>query len=355
MTKRVMIMAGGTGGHVYPALAVAERLRAADVDIVWIGTKAGLEARVVPAAGIPIAWINVKGLRGKGLFGWLLAPIRVARAAFEAARVIRKQRPDAILGMGGFVSGPGGLVARLFGTPLLIHEQNAVAGLTNRVLSRIATRVFTGFPNTLARGEFVGNPVRQAFVDVRRRGREESTDTSLRLLVVGGSQGARALNEVVPDAVADVANHLDVFVRHQSGRGARTALVEAYRQVAVDADVEEFIDDMADAYAKTDVVICRAGAMTVAEIAAASVAAIFVPYPYAVSDHQTANARYLVDRGGAYLIDEANLDANGLAARLLELGREPERRQRMGEQAALLAKIGATTDIADACLEVMHA
>jgi len=353
--KRLMIMAGGTGGHVYPALAVADLLRQRQVEIVWLGTQYGLEARAVPAAGYPIEWIHVKGLRGKGLAGWLLSPYRILRASAEALMVIRRRRPDALLGMGGFVSGPGGLVARLLRLPLMIHEQNAIAGLTNRGLSRLATRVFTGFPQVLGRAEHLGNPLRQGFIDNAGSVDSKIEDRKVRLLVVGGSLGARALNEVVPQALSLMQSDARPEVHHQSGRGSGVELESVYEELGVEAAVDEFIDDMAGAYRWADVVVCRAGAMTVAEVSAAGVAALFVPFPHAVGDHQTANARYLADQDAALVIQQSDLEAPVLANELRRLVDSPELIVAMGQRARSLARLSATQDIADACWEVMHA
>lgn len=353
--KTLMIMAGGTGGHVYPALAVAALLRDRGIEIIWLGTRNGLEASAVPAQGFPIEWINVKGLRGKGLLGWLISPALIAKACFEASRIIRRHRPDALLGMGGFVSGPGGLVAWIMRLPLLIHEQNAIAGLTNRGLSRFAARVFSGFPGVLPRAEHLGNPVRQEFIDIANKREYGRENRPLRLLVVGGSQGAVALNEVVPAAIAQMDKALRPTLRHQSGRARADTVRQAYQQHAVEAQVDEFIDDMACAYAWADVVVCRAGAMTVAEVSVAAVAAIFVPFPYAVGDHQSANARYLSDNDAAILVDQSALTPARLSAELNALAEQPERIQQLGSRARELAPVNATTAIAQACMEVLHA
>lgn len=353
--KKLMIMAGGTGGHVYPALAVAQVLRDRGVEIVWLGTRNGLEARAVPAQDFPIEWISVKGLRGKGLLGWLISPVLIARAAMEARRVIRRQRPDALLGMGGFVSGPGGLVAWAMRLPLMIHEQNAIAGLTNRGLSRFARRVFAGFPGVLPRAEHVGNPLRQEFIDIAARAPARVEADRLRLLVVGGSQGAMALNEVVPAALAQMDSQLRPQIRHQCGRSRAEAVQQTYKDVSVTAQVDEFIDDMAGAYGWADIVVCRAGAMTVAEVSVAAVAAVFVPFPHAVGDHQSANARYLADKQAAILIDQSDLNPARLCAELTRLAQQPDRVVELGVRARDLARLEATDDIADACMEVLHA
>ncbi len=326
MTGGVLIMAGGTGGHVFPALAVARRLVAAQIEVAWLGTRAGLEAKVVPAAALPIKmeWIAIRGLRRKGLLGWLLAPLTVGLAMWQAWRALRRRKPGVVLSFGGFVSGPGSLVAKLRHTPLIIHEQNALPGFTNRVLAPFANHVLTGFPGAfgeLTAARHVGNPVRPeiaalAAPDRRYAGRSGR----LRLLVVGGSQGAQVFNEVIPAALGALPEELRPDVWHQSGRGRAKRVEAAYRLGHAPARVAEFIDDMAQAYAWADLVLCRAGAMTVAELAAAGLASILVPYPHAVDDHQTANARFLSERGAAILIPQDEFHPGQLRALFAELG-----------------------------------
>lgn len=349
MKPTVLIMAGGTGGHVFPALAVAEVLRASDYRVVWLGTRAGIEARLVPAAGIEIEWLPVGGLRGKGRLALVLAPFRLLRAAYTALGVFRRVRPAAVLGMGGFASGPGGVVAWLMRRPLVVHEQNAIAGVTNRLLARIARRVLVAFPGALAdvaREEVAGNPVRDAVTRLDPpEQRFESRDGPLRVLVLGGSLGARALNEIVPQAVRE--SGLSVEVHHQCGRGDAASVQEAYGNT--NATVTPFIDDMAAAYAWADVAICRAGAMTVFELAAAGLGAILVPYPFAVDDHQTANARYLADAGAAVVLQERDMDPASLAALLRELANR-ERLRDMAVRARERAQPEATRKLAGACM-----
>ena len=314
----ILIMAGGTGGHVYPALAVAQWLRDRSCEVVWLGTRRGLESRVIPAAGIPIEWVKVSGLRGKGIGTLILAPFRLLQALWQSLRVMWKHRPAAVLGMGGFVSGPGGLAAFLTRRPLVIHEQNAVAGLTNRLLARLARVVLQAFPGSFkasTNAETVGNPVRKEIAaidppEVRMRNRSGPP----RLLVLGGSQGALALNETVPAALALLAENKRPLVRHQAGERTLDVTQEAYRRHGVEADVTAFIEDMAGAYAWADLVVCRAGALTVAEISAAGLPAIFVPFPAAVDDHQTANARPMADAGAALVVQQKDLDDASLAA-----------------------------------------
>lgn len=351
--SRVIIMAGGTGGHVYPALAVAQELRTRGHDVVWMGTPGSFEARVVPQHGIPMEFVRVSGLRGKGLLKLFLAPLLIARALLDAWAVLRKQKPDAALGMGGFAAGPGGVVAALWGVPLVIHEQNAAPGLTNRWLARIAQRVLEAFPGTFPRAETVGNPVRAAIQALPPPAQRFSgRNGPLRLLVIGGSQGARALNERVPQALALLVAAERPEVRHQAGRTLDVAR-EAYTRSKVPASVEQFIEDMAAAYAWADLVICRAGASTVAELAAAGCASVLVPFPSAVDDHQTANAQHLVRAGAAVLIQERDLAPEKLAATLRELAGRA-RLQTMASAARSAAWVGAEKKIADAVLEAVR-
>jgi len=350
MTAPVMIAAGGTGGHVFPALAVAEVLRAWQVPVVWLGTRAGLEARVVPAAGIDMEWLDVGGLRGKGLGTRLRAPFVLARAAWQAARALRRHRPRALLGLGGFAAGPGGLVARGLRCPLVIHEQNAVAGLTNRVLARVAQRVLEAMPGTFAaprRAEATGNPVRAAICDLSAPAtRFAARSGAPRVLVLGGSQGARALNERVPEALACLAADERPAVLHQCGERHLETARAKYAEAGLDATVVAFIDDMAAAYAEADLVIARAGAMSVWELAAAGVGSLLVPLPHAVDDHQTVNARWLADAGGAVVVPEGELDAARLAAELAALLGDRDGLQDRAERARALARPEAATTVA---------
>ena len=319
-SRPILVLAGGTGGHVYPALAVAQALRQQSCEIVWLGTHAGLESRVVPAAGIEMEWISVKGLRRKGAISIVLAPLQLLLALMQSLRVILKHKPALVLGMGGFVSGPGGLAAWLLRRPLVIHEQNAVAGLTNRLLARLARVVLQAFPGSFSsnvKTETVGNPVRAdiaALEDpaVRYAGREGP----LRLLVLGGSQGALALNKVVPAALALLSDELRPIVRHQAGERTIAEAQAAYDAHNIDVELQPYIEDMAEAYAWADLVVCRAGALTVAELSAAGLPAIFVPFPSAVDDHQTANARPMTDAGAAALMPEKDLSDETLAGLL---------------------------------------
>jgi UDP-N-acetylglucosamine--N-acetylmuramyl-(pentapeptide) pyrophosphoryl-undecaprenol N-acetylglucosamine transferase len=350
-----MIMAGGTGGHVFPALATARVLRSRGFDIVWLGTRRGIEARLVPAEGIPVEWLSVSGLRGKGGLALAAAPFRLGVALVQAIRAVRKHAPQVVLGAGGFASGPGGVAAWLLRRPLVVHEQNAVAGLTNRILARLAKRVLEGFPGSFGPGvkaERVGNPVRPEITAIapperRYAGREGR----VRLLVFGGSQGAQRLNAVVPAAIAELPIELRPEVLHQTGNRGLEDTVKAYGSRGIEADVRPFIDDMAGAYGWADLAVCRSGALTVAELAAAGVPAILVPFPAAVDDHQTRNAQFVVNAGAAVLLPESELTPMSLAAalrELLEAGRP--RLARMAQSARVTAITDADQRLADACV-----
>jgi len=352
---RVLIMAGGTGGHVFPALAVATWLLARGVAVTWMGTRAGLEATLVPKAGIPVEWIEVSGLRGKGLSRKLRTPLMLGRALWQAGAILRRLRPRVVLGMGGFASGPGGMMARWLGIPLVVHEQNAIAGMTNRWLSRFASQALEAFPQTFPparRAITVGNPVRQSIADLpppeeRWAGRGGRP----RLLVLGGSQGARALNQMVPQALALFGADDRPEVWHQAGGQLHEAAETAYRDAGVTARLTPFIEDMAEAYGWADLVLCRAGALTIAELAAAGVGAVLVPFPFAVDDHQTANARFLEQGGAALIRQQTELDAGRLAATLRELLGDRARLLNMAIAARRLAKMNAAEQVARACLE----
>jgi UDP-N-acetylglucosamine--N-acetylmuramyl-(pentapeptide) pyrophosphoryl-undecaprenol N-acetylglucosamine transferase len=353
--KAVMIMAGGTGGHVYPALAVAAELGPAGAAVTWLGTRRGLEARVVPQAGIPLDFITIAGLRGKGIPTALAAPFRLLRALLQSLVAIRRRRPDVVLGMGGFAAGPGGLAAWLLRKPLVIHEQNAVPGLTNRLLARLARRVLEAFPGsfpTAVPAEHVGNPVRRVVLEVPPPEQRVATRLgALRLLVLGGSQGAQALNRVVPAALGRKGDPGAVDVWHQAGVGHLEATQAWYREEEVTGRVVGYIEEMAEAYAWADVVLCRAGAMTIAELSAVGVASILVPLPHAVDDHQTRNARYLADPGAAILLPQSDLDAPRLASLLKELAASRERLTSMARTARALARPDAARQVANTCLE----
>ena len=309
MTGPVLILAGGTGGHIFPGLAVAQALRARDVPVAWLGAHGGMETRLVPPAGVPLETIAVAGLRGKGALSLLTAPFRVLRAVWQALAVLRRLRPRAVVSFGGYAAGPGGLAAWLLRRPLLVHEQNRAPGLTNRVLSKVARRVLCGFPDSFAGGigETVGNPVRAAIAAIPPPAERLAVARQpVRLLVLGGSQGANALNVGVPGVLARFARDTMPAIRHQCGERHAANAQQAYAAAGVDASVEPFIADMAGAYAWADVVVCRAGALTLAELCAAGVPSVLVPFPAAVDDHQTRNAEYLVERGAARLVPEGD-------------------------------------------------
>ena len=353
-TAPVMILAGGTGGHIFPGIAVARALQARDVPVVWLGSSHGLETRLVPEAGIRLRTIAIAGLRGKGAAGWALAPLRLGRALWNAAGVIREEAPRSVLSFGGFAAGPGGLAAWLLRRPLLVHEQNRVPGLTNRTLARFAARTMAGFPDSFGehRGEWVGNPVRAEIAAlpapaVRFAGRNGAP----RLLVLGGSQGARALNSAVPAALAHCGIRAEV--RHQCGERLRAAAGQAYAAAGIDASVEPFIADMAAAYAWADLVVCRAGALTLAELAAAGCAAVLVPFPHAVDDHQTRNAEFFVQRRAAELLPESGDEplAARLSTRLAALLEARAELLAMAEAARRLHSEDAAEVVARACIE----
>lgn len=354
---RVLIMAGGTGGHIFPALAVAEELRAEGAEVLWMGARGGLETRLVPRAGFPMATVRIAGLRGKGALGWVLLPVRMAVAVLQSLAIIARFRPAAVLGMGGFVTGPGGLGAWLLRKPLLVHEQNAIAGLTNRWLAKFAARVMVAFPGALPRAMLTGNPVRAAIAALpppeqrlaERKGR-------LRLLVLGGSQGARALNEALPPTLATLGAEQRPEVWHQTGKDRDAQVREGYAAHGVEARVEPFIDDMAAAYAWADLAVCRAGALTIAELTAAGLGAVLVPYPHAVDDHQTCNGEYLVGAGAALLLPEGPALRQGLAdllARFCAAGGRA-RLLEMAQAARALARPEAARAVTRLCMEAAH-
>jgi UDP-N-acetylglucosamine--N-acetylmuramyl-(pentapeptide) pyrophosphoryl-undecaprenol N-acetylglucosamine transferase len=356
MVARLAVMAGGTGGHVFPALAVAEYLRGQGAEVFWIGTQAGMESRLVPEHGFEMEWVSIEGVRGKGGLQWLKAPFRLASAFGQARAILSRRRPTVVLGMGGFVSGPGGLAARALGIPLVIHEQNFVPGLTNQWLARVATRVFEAFPGSFPPARHAGvtgNPVRRSILDLPAPAeRLAGRSGPVRLLVVGGSLGAQALNETVPQALARLPVDQRPLVRHQAGERTLELARIAYRDAGVEAEVVAFVRDMAEAYAWADLVVCRSGALTVSELAAAGVGSILVPYPFAVDDHQVGNARYLSEVGAARLIIQRDLTAVGLADILSELFADRARLLTMAEAARRRAQPEATDHIARACLEL---
>jgi len=351
VARTILIMAGGTGGHVFPGLAVADELRDRGWNVVWMGSRGGMEARLVPARGYPMAWIRARALRGKGLLAKLLLPVGLLLAFWDGARAIFALRPDVVLGMGGYVAFPGGLMASLLAKPLAIHEQNAIAGLTNRVLRGIADRAFEAFPGALKKAEWTGNPIR---ADIARlpapATRYEGRSGPLKLLIVGGSLGAQALNEIVPRALALIPAPERPKVVHQSGAHHLTELKAQYVAAGVEGELLAFIEDMARSYAEADLVVCRAGAITLAELCAAGMAGVLVPFPHAVDDHQTANARFLADKGAAILLPQRELTPAKLAALLRSLDRPAL--VAMAQKARDLGKPEAARLVADRCAEM---
>lgn len=348
MSRTILIMAGGTGGHIYPGLAVADALRAQDWNVVWLGAPHSMEAELVPKHGYPVAWVNFSGVRGKGLLRLLTLPFTLLRALGQSAAAILRHRPDVVLGMGGYITMPGGLMAAFLLRPLVVHEQNSIAGMSNKVLAKLASRVLSGFPGVLRGTEWCGNPVRADIAAVAEpKARFAQRSGKLNVLVVGGSLGAQALNEALPKALAKMDEAVRPQVIHQTGKKHFEAVLQLYAQAGVQADVRAFLDDMANQYAQTDVVICRAGALTIAELAAAGVASVLVPFPFAVDDHQTHNARFLSEHGAAILLPQKELSAEKLAQLLRELDRE--KLLAMAQAARSLAKPDATRHVAQVC------
>ncbi len=352
-SKHFLIMAGGTGGHVFPGLAVAEELKRLGHKVSWMGTRSGIEASLVPAAGIPIHYIEISGVRGKGVRGLLQAPAKILQAINQSKALLRELKPDCVLGMGGFASGPGGMAAKLLKIPLVIHEQNAVAGTTNRILSLFANAVLEAFQGTFPnrRGaKHVGNPVRKSLVGITHM-TDHTAD--LKLLVLGGSQGAKAINEIIPEVVKTLDFTLDVW--HQTGKSHLDDVEKRYGEETLSMKSIElfpFIDDMAEAYAWADLVICRSGAMTVSELAAAGVPALFIPFPHAIDDHQTANARWMERQGAAEIIPQQELNASVLRHHLKRLNKRREILDKMRGRAKSLGIHDAAANVARTCIEV---
>jgi UDP-N-acetylglucosamine--N-acetylmuramyl-(pentapeptide) pyrophosphoryl-undecaprenol N-acetylglucosamine transferase len=347
--KSVLIMAGGTGGHIFPGLAVAEELRAAGWDVIWMGARGGMEERLVPRHGYKTAWIRARAARGKGVVQKLMLPANLLFSFWESARHIRRLRPSVVLGLGGYVAFPGGMMASLLNRPLALHEQNAIAGLTNRVLAQVSDKVMVAFPEALKGAEWTGNPVRAEIAaipepDARFQGRHGS----LRILVVGGSLGAQALNEAMPKALSLLQER--PVVVHQAGEKHIDTLKKNYAEAGVQGELVAFIDDMARRYAEADLVVCRAGAVTVAELSAGGMASILVPFPYAVDDHQTANARFLSDRGAAVLIQQRDLSPEKLAQLIGSLDRA--KLLDMAQKARALGKPDAARVVARRCMQL---
>ena len=356
-TLTFLIMAGGTGGHIYPALAVAKDLIARGHNVVWLGVRQGLEATIVPSNGIEIRFVSVTGLRRRGAMGWLSAPLMLTVALCQCLAVVAQIKPNAVMGMGGYVSGPGAIAAWLLRKPLLIHEQNSVLGFTNRWLKQVADVIMEAFPGTFGGRRGVvhtGNPVRETIANIEDpKTRLAGRSGPIRLLVLGGSQGALALNKLVPNAIRSL-DSLSISVLHQAGAKTFAVAAEAYGEQP-DVEVIEFIEDMARAYAWADIVVCRAGAMTVAELACAGVPSVLIPFPYAVDDHQTTNARFLSDAKAAVLVQEKDLAQGGLSTLLSDLLVKRERLFEMARIARSLAKPNATRDVATLCMEAANA
>lgn len=353
--RTILIMAGGTGGHVFPGLAVADYLKAIGWHVVWLGTSTGMEVKLVSQRGYDTEVISFSGLRGKKLIAWAMLPLRLVKAFLQSARVIQRVKPDVVLGMGGYPAFPGGMMASLLNKPLIIHEQNSLPGLTNRILARIADKVLLGFPDAIQTEQdkvvFSGNPVRYEIAEVetpekRLKGREGK----LRILVVGGSLGAQALNAVVPQALSLMPEASRPLVTHQTGANNLASVENAYADLQIPGQPVAFIEDMAKQYAECDLVLCRAGALTIAELTAAGVASILVPYPHAVDDHQTSNARFLSDHRAAVLLPQTELTPRNLADLLLGMTRE--KLLGMAVAARQLAKPGATRRVAEVCIEM---
>lgn len=351
---KIMIMAGGTGGHIFPGLAVAESIMQAGGEVCWLGAEYGLESRLVPARGISLDKLSIHGLRGKGMIGWLAAPFKIFTAVLAANSLLSRRQPDCVISMGGYAAGPGGIAAWLRRIPLVVHEQNRRPGLTNRVLARLATRVFEGFPGTFPASEKLvtsGNPVRREISSIAPpASRFADRSGPARILVLGGSQGAQSLNRLLPEAIARVPVESPVIVRHQSGAGHAEMTRSRYQQYDLDFEVCEFIEDMATAYSWADLVVCRAGALTVSEIAATGLAALFVPYPAAVDDHQTHNAEVLADQGGARIIQEAELTTTRLSQALSALCGNRGKLLQMAEAARTQARPDAASEVAEYCM-----
>jgi len=347
--KTILVMAGGTGGHIFPALAVADYLRDQGWKIVWLGARSGMEAKLVPQHGYDVEWIRFSGLRGKGLLRMALLPLNLLIALWQSASAIFRVRPDVVLGMGGYIAFPGGMMAAFLRRPLVLHEQNSIAGLANKALSLVADRILAGFPGALKKSEWTGNPVRRDIAALPApEDRFRARNGNLRMLVIGGSLGAQVLNEVIPEALALMPEARRPAVTHQAGENHIAALEQNYRDCGITATTLAFIRDMASAYADADIVICRAGALTVAELAAAGMASVLVPFPHAVDDHQTTNARFLAGQDAAVLIPQSELNPRRLADLLLEFTRE--KLLDMAKKARALGKPDATRIVAEHCM-----
>ncbi len=354
MNKTFLVMAGGTGGHVYPALAAAQELRAQGARVVWLGSVGGMEERIIANTDIPMRLLSIGGLRGKGLATLVKAPLNLMRALWQAYQIYREEHPDCVLGMGGFAAGPGGILAMLTRTPLVIHEQNAISGLTNRWLAKWAKVVLQAFPGafaTDAKVHTVGNPVRRELAELPAPDQRQVGERAPTVVILGGSRGALALNEMVPPAFAKLAETQRPKIIHQAGAGKEQECRALYQSQGVEAEVFDFLHDMTAIYEQADLVICRAGALTLTELTAVGVGAILVPYPYAVDDHQTANARYLETAGAAIIFQQADLSVDLLANTISEMLSQPRKLLEMAEKARQLAQPEATRKVAQFCME----
>ena len=359
-SMRVMIMAGGTGGHVFPALAVAKILQQQQVCIAWLGTRKGIESDLIPQQGIELHYLNVEGLRGRGLLALCRAPFKLLSSIIQACSALKQFKPSVVLGMGGFASGPGAVAAKLKGIPLVIHEQNSVAGTTNKLSAKIATRIMQGFPDTFAQAEHCGNPVRYEIEAIKSPvERFANRQGAMRLLILGGSRGALAINQLIPQALAKIDPQQRPKILHQVGGQHLQDTQALYRAQDLDVDSDNiqivpFIDSMQEAYEWADFAICRSGALTVAELTAAGLGALLIPFPYAIDDHQTTNGEWLVKAQAALLIQQRDITAEKLADHIVSLGNNPEQRLSMANNARSLAKNGAAERVSEVCVEVAN-
>ncbi|MDG2018744.1 MAG: undecaprenyldiphospho-muramoylpentapeptide beta-N-acetylglucosaminyltransferase [Porticoccaceae bacterium] len=359
-TMRVMIMAGGTGGHVFPALAVTETLQQQQVTVSWLGTRKGIEAELIPKQGIELHYLTIEGLRGRGLLALLRAPFKLVASVIQACSALTKFNPSVVLGMGGFVSGPGAIAAKLKGIPLVIHEQNSVAGTTNRLLAKMATCVMQGFPNTFKQGDHCGNPVRAEIAAIKPPvERFADRQGPMRLLVLGGSRGALAINQLIPEALAKIEPQQRPQILHQVGGQHQKTTQDLYIAQGHNIESESiqivpFIDSMEEAYEWADFVICRSGALTVAELTAVGLGAILIPFPYAIDDHQTTNGEWLVNSGAGLMIQQRDIRSQDLADQIVNLANNPNTRLTMASNARSLAKNGAAERVAEVCMEVAN-
>ena len=351
--RKIMLMAGGTGGHIYPALACAAEFKRLGLDVCWLGSAGGMEESLVPKYDIPLKTVSIKGVRGKGLAGLVMAPWRIANSIGQAIAILRNEKPDLVLGMGGFVAGPGGVAAKMLGIPLAIHEQNAIAGTTNKLLSKIAKLKMQGFEGALQDGLTLGNPVRSDILSQQSREPRKDNVRPLKLLVVGGSLGAKAINDVVPTLLEQWSHGVRLDVWHQTGPKLHESVVEDYKKHNVEARVDAYIDDMSQAYYWADIVLCRSGAMTVSELAIAGLPSILVPYPHAIDDHQTANARSLEIKGAAYLMPQPTLNVDALSACLAEVVGNTEKLQNMSVSAKQAGHPDATRNVVSHCIRLI--